>query len=71
MVDKAIDEIVNQNNITLIDIGTGSGCIPISILKNTEKIKKCYVIDISKKALEISKINITKYNLDNKITQIH
>jgi methylase of polypeptide subunit release factors len=29
-----------------------------------------YVIDISEKALEVSKINIEKYNLENKIIQI-
>jgi hypothetical protein len=33
-------------------------------------IKKCFIIDKSKKALEISKINVGKYDLQNKIIQL-
>lgn len=78
MVDKAIETIVNipkkinkEPNITLIDIWTWSSCIAISILKNTFKINNSYVIDISEKALEISKKNIKLHNLENKIKIIH
>jgi release factor glutamine methyltransferase len=66
-----IDEVLKLKwKFDLIDIWTGSSCIPISIIKNSNNIKKCYVIDISKKALEISKINIKKYWLEDKIEQI-
>ena len=57
--------------ITLIDVWTWSSCIPIAILKNTNFIEQCFVVDISEKALKISKINIKKYNLKEKITQIN
>lgn len=70
MVDKAIEEALNFTNITLIDIWTWSSCIPISVIKNTLRIKNCYVIDISKKALEVSLVNIKKHNLEKQITQI-
>ena len=60
----------NNENITLIDIWTWSSCIAISILKNTNKIKYSYVIDISSKALEVSKINLEKHSLTKKIIQI-
>ena len=56
--------------ITLIDIGTGSGCIMISILNKLIKnklIKNAFANDISKKAIEVAKINAEKYNLDQKI----
>ena len=59
-----------RNKIDLIDVWTWSSCIPISILKNTDKINNCFVIDISEKALEVSKININKYWLEKKIEQI-
>ncbi len=57
----------------LIDIGTGSGCIIISILnelaknKNDKVIHNAYANDISQKAIRITKINAKKYNLSKKI----
>ncbi len=71
MVDKTIETIINYDWITLIDVWTGSSCIPISILENTNKINNCYVIDISKNALEVSKKNITRFKLEKKIKQIN
>jgi len=73
MVEEAIKTLNKENKkeFLLIDVWTGSSCIAISILKNTKNIKKSYVIDISKKALEVSKINIEKHNLENKIIQIN
>ena len=67
LVEKAISSIKDKD-INLIDIWTWSSCIPISIIKNTKQcIKKSYAVDISKKALEVSKINIKNHNLENKI----
>lgn len=86
MVEKVLDLITSHltplwihpissslvsTGITLIDIWTGSSCIPISILKNTDAISHTYVADISKNALKVSKINIQKYTLDKKMTQLH
>jgi release factor glutamine methyltransferase len=55
--------------ITLIDIWTWSSCIPISILNNTDKISNTFVVDISKDALAVSKINIVTHNLEKLISQ--
>ncbi len=53
-----------QNNaISILDIGTGTGCIPISLAKNTTNTL-ISAIDVSKKALEIAKQNA----LLNKVT---
>ena len=60
--------------ITLIDIGTGSGCIIISILNELIKnkiINNAFANDISKKAIEVAKINAKKYNLNKKIKFIN
>lgn len=59
-----------SKKITLIDIGTGSGCIIISILNELIKdkiINNAFANDISKKAIEVAKMNAKKYNLDRKI----
>jgi len=74
MVEQVLDYI--PENTTLIDVWTGSSCIPISILENIwnhekNRILKTYVIDISEKALQVSKINIKKYLLDDKIKQLN
>ena len=60
-----------DGGITLIDVWTGSSCIPISSLENNKEINKAYVIDVSEEALEVSKLNIKKYSLENKIIQIN
>lgn len=60
---KTLDESKTQNNL-LIDIGTGSGCIPISIAKNIKKKIKIIVSDISKKALKVAKKNAEKHKIE-------
>lgn len=48
---------------SILDIGTGSGCIPI-ILANSLTNAKVTSIDISKTALEVAKRNAVKNNVD-------
>lgn len=64
MVEEAIKEIKDEN--ILIDIGTGSGCIPISILKNTKGDIKTFAIDISDRALKVAKKNAKKHGVNIK-----
>ena len=45
-----------KDKISILDIGTGTGCIPISLAKNLIK-SSVFAIDISQKALLIAKKN--------------
>lgn len=58
LVEWVIDEVTNTNikPLSILEIGTGSGCIPISLAKNL-KDAKISAIDISSEALKIAKQN--------------
>lgn len=58
IVDEAISfyKMLQLNEARVLDFGCGSGCIGISLLKELER-SKLVGVDISKKAVEISKAN--------------
>ena len=58
--NKLINKVFNNQNIKILDIGTGSGIIAIT-LKLLNKNRKVTATDISKKALKVAKINDKKY----------
>jgi release factor glutamine methyltransferase len=65
MVEKLV-KIFREKKISILDIGTGSGCILISLLSEL-KNSKGVGIDISKKALMIAKKNSETHKMQNKI----
>ena len=65
LVDKLL-KIYRGKKISILDIGTGSGCIIISLISELNKSIGTG-IDISKKAILIAKKNATKHNLSNRI----
>ncbi len=68
-----VEELTNlykKKNVTILDIGTGSGCIIISLLGNLN-CSKGIGIDISKKAIEIAKINAIKHNITKRVKFIN
>ena len=56
----------NKNKINILDIGVGSGCILLTILKERKNFYGTG-IDISKKSLDISKINAKKLNVESRV----
>ena len=58
--------IFSKKSISILDIGTGSGCILISLLSDIINAKGIG-IDISEKALNIAKKNASKHGVLNRI----
>ena len=63
LVEKAIDIIKKSKNISILDLCTGSGAIAVSIKKYMKNATVC-ASDISKKALEIAKLNAKNNDTD-------
>ena len=64
MLYKVIN-IFKNKNINILDIGTGSGCLLLSILKELDK-SRGVGIDISKEAIRVAKVNSKKLKLSNR-----
>jgi release factor glutamine methyltransferase len=58
LADWIISDIKNRNNkdVSLIDIGTGSGCIAVAVRKKMPEVAVS-AIDISDDALQVAKLN--------------
>lgn len=57
IVDLVKEEVEKYSTATLIDIGTGSGCLIISLAAELKKKFIYYGLDISEKALTVAKAN--------------
>ncbi len=69
LVDEAINESKSDFPLTIVDIGTGSGCIPVSIARNTNSNDvKIFATDISKDALAVAEKNAKLHGVDGQIT---
>ena len=66
LVEEIMKLYGKQKKLSILDVGTGSGCIIISILKERQKFRAT-AIDISKKALNIAKYNAKIHHLNNRI----
>ena len=66
IVEQIIKIYKNKKNLRILEIGVGSGCVLLSVLKE----KKGYSgvgIDISLKSLKVCKNNINKLKISNKL----
>ena len=70
IVEEVLKIYSKNTHLQVLDIGTGSGCILLSILKE-RKYFYGTGIDISKKSINVSKFNAKKLNLENKVKFFH
>lgn len=62
LVSWILNEVNVNQEITILDIGTGSGCIAITLAKNLPKAK-VFALDISKEAILVAKSNAEANNV--------
>ncbi len=66
LVEAALDKIDKGRILKIADVCCGSGVIGISIAKLTLGLK-CHMFDISDKALEVSRVNTKKLNVNERV----
>ena len=71
LIIEQVLKIYSKNvQLQVLDIGTGSGCILLSILKERSNFYGTG-IDISKKSINVSKFNAKQLNLTNRVKFFH
>ena len=66
LIEQALKFVSTEKEMNILDIGTGSGCLVISLIKERPKCVAT-AIDLSKEALKVAKINANMHHLENKI----
>ncbi len=66
IVDQVLKIYSKNSQLQILDIGTGSGCILLSILKERTSFYGTG-IDISKKSINVSKFNANRLKLNNRV----
>ena len=70
IIEQALKNLPKLSNKNILDIGTGSGCIIISIIKERENCKAT-AIDKSLKALKVAKLNAEMHQVQKKIKYLN
>ena len=52
----------NMDDISVLDIGTGTGCIPVVLKKELPNLE-ITSIDVNRKAIKLAKLNASNYNV--------
>jgi release factor glutamine methyltransferase len=70
IIEQVLKIYSKEVQLQVLDIGTGSGCILLSILKERSNFYGTG-IDISKKSINVSKFNAKQLNLTNRVKFFH
>ena len=70
IIEQILKIYSKDDQLQVLDIGTGSGCILLSILKERSNFYGTG-IDISKKSINVSKFNAKQLNLTNRVKFFH
>jgi len=66
---EAVINYVSPGDL-LLDVGTGSGCIPIAVLKHAKDLE-AVATDVSGGALNVARSNATKHKVESRIHFVH
>lgn len=60
---KKINESIDIKNMSYVDVGTGSGCIPVSVVEEMRplKFKQVFALEISQDAMDVAASNIENH----------
>ncbi len=70
IIEQVLKIFSKKSKAQILDIGTGSGCILLSIIKERPNFYGTG-IDISKKSINVSKFNTKQLNLSNRVKFFH
>ncbi|WP_415323570.1 peptide chain release factor N(5)-glutamine methyltransferase [Candidatus Pelagibacter sp. Uisw_127] len=70
IIEQVLKIYSKNSQLQVLDIGTGSGCILLSILKERPNFYGTG-IDISKKSINVSKLNAKQLNLTSRVKFFH
>ncbi len=70
IIEAALKIFDKNSKISILDLGTGSGCLALSLLDEFEN-SSCTAVDISEDALKVATINAKHFQLDQRISFIY
>lgn len=68
LVDRIARQFATSQKLSIIDIGTGSGCIPLALKKLLPQAR-IHALDVSAAALQVARKNATTQELDIQFMQ--
>ena len=65
-----LKQLYGDDKISMLEIGSGSGAIPVSLLKNLPNLTAAS-LDVNKLALAVSRENAVMHNVDSRLELLH
>src|SRR4028119_354239 len=66
LVEHVVTRFKNQDRVLIADLGTGSGCIAISIAHALPQ-SVVFATDVSRDALQLARLNAARHNVHNRV----